>query len=49
MQKDITLQDEPLRLEGVQYVTGEQHRNNTKIIKGWAKAEMTFSFGCVWL
>ena len=29
-QKDMTLEDEPLRLVGVQYDTGEKWRNNSK-------------------
>ena len=29
-QKDMTLEDEPLRSTGVQYVTGEDWRNNSR-------------------
>lgn len=30
MQKDMTLQDEPLRLVGDQYATGEEQKNNSR-------------------
>ena len=29
-QKDMTLEEEPLRLEGVQYATGEEQRNSSR-------------------
>ena len=29
-QKDMTLEDEPLRLEGVQYATREEQRNSSR-------------------
>jgi len=29
-QKDMTLKDEPLRLVGAQYATGEEWRNNSR-------------------
>ena len=33
-QKDITLEDEPNRSEGVQYATGDQWRNNSRNKEG---------------
>ena len=33
-QKDTTLQDEPPRLEGVRYATGDQWRNNSRKNEG---------------
>ena len=48
-QKDVTLEDEPLRSEGVQYATGEEQRVITKSFKNeLAKVETTVSCGCVW-
>ena len=48
-QKDMTLEDESLRSEGVQYATGEDQRVVTKSSKTeLAKVETTVSHGCVW-
>ena len=51
-QKEMTPKDEPPRLEGVQYATGEEQRTTTnssrKKCSGWTKAEMTVSYGCIW-
>ena len=44
-QKDMTLEDEPTRSEGVQYDTEEEQRSSSKKkkkkIRGWAKVEIT--------
>ena len=48
-QKVMTLEDESLRSEGVQYATGEEQRVITKSFKNeLAKVETTVSCGCVW-
>ena len=47
--KDMTLEDEPIRLIGVQYATGEEQWNSSrKEWRSWAKADMTSNFGCAW-
>ena len=38
MQKDITLEDEPLRLEGIQYATGEDWRATANSVRKNAEA-----------
>ena len=38
-QKDKTLKDELPRLVGAQYATGEEQRNNSKIMKRWSQSE----------
>ena len=38
-QKDRTLKDELLRLEGVQYATGDEWRNNSRKMKGWSQSK----------
>ena len=48
-QKVMTLEDESLRSEGVQYATGDEQRVITKSFKNeLAKVETTVSCGCVW-
>ena len=48
-QKDMTLKDEPPRLVGAQYATGEEWRNNSrKNGEIRAKAKTASSCGCDW-
>ena len=51
MGKSMTWEDEPCKSEAVQYATGEEWRAITNSSRknevGWAKAETTFSCGCV--
>jgi len=35
----MTLKDELPRLVGAQYATGEEQRNNSKIMKRWSQSE----------
>ena len=50
-QKDIILEDETPKLEGVQYATGKEWRivTNSSNKSDWAKAGMTLSWGYAWL
>ena len=56
--EDTTPEDEPPRLEGIQFATGEKQRGITNsstknevlqraLQSGWVKAEMMLSCGCV--
>ena len=56
--EDMTPEDEPLRLEDIQFATGEKQRRithsstNNEVIQialqsGWFKAETMLSCGCV--
>ena len=47
-QKDMTLKDEFLRLVHVQYITGEEWRNNSRKNEETAKAKKKPSCGCDW-
>ena len=50
-QKDMILEDKPLRSEGIQYATGEEWRviiNSSRKNETWARGEMVLSCGCVW-
>ena len=46
--KRLTLTDELSRSVGVQYATGEEWKNTAERRRGWAKAETTSSYVCVW-
>ena len=53
-QKDMTMEDEPPRLEGVQYATGKEQRAITdssrknEVAGSKQKLAVTLILGCVW-